>query len=59
MFPIAVKQGEDKLFRINNLSLNLTNAAIADVNVFKNDPLGQIKKLDPATYDLITAKPDQ
>lgn len=50
VFPWAIRQ-EEKIFRINNLSLNLTNASLTEINQFKTNPWAYIKKVDPATYE--------
>ncbi|MBP6910096.1 hypothetical protein KBC03_00655 [Patescibacteria group bacterium] len=52
MFPIAVKIGE-KITRINNLSLNLTNISFTEINQFKSDPWAYIKKVDVETYNIL------
>lgn len=52
MFPIAMKF-TDKVVRINNLSLNLTNVSLTEINQFKSDPLGYIKKVDPETHAIL------
>lgn len=57
VFPIAIQEG-DQVIRVNNLSLNLTNVSLTEVNQFKTDPRAYIKKADPATYES-TYKEDQ
>lgn|GEM_PF-3796200 len=55
VFPIAIQKG-DTVIRVNNLSLNLTNAAFTEINQFKADPWAYIMKVDPAAYQ--NAQPD-
>lgn len=55
MFPIAVKKG-DEVIRVNNLSLNLTNASLTEINQFKADPWLYIQRVDPSAYE--SAYPD-
>lgn len=55
MFPIGIKRGS-QVIRVNNFSLNLTNASLNDINQFKADPRGVVKKLDPAAYELAYPK---
>lgn len=50
VFPLAIQQG-DQLIRINNLSLNLTNASLTEINQFKANPREYIKRADPAAYE--------
>lgn len=55
MFPIGIKRG-GQVIRINNFSLNLTNASLTDINQFKASPWEYVKKLDPAAYELAYPK---
>lgn len=51
IFPLGIQKG-DQVVRINNLSLNLTNASLTEINLFKANPWEYIKKVDPATYEI-------
>lgn len=48
--PVAILQG-DVPTRVNNFSLNLTNAALTEINQFKTDPWAYIKRVDKNAYD--------
>ena len=51
IFPLAIQHG-DQIVRVNNLSLNLTNASLTEINLFKTNPREYIRKVDPATYEM-------
>lgn len=50
LFPIGIKKSESEVVRINNLSLNLINASLTEINQFKADPWAYIKRADPSAY---------
>lgn len=52
LFPVAIQQW-GATTRVNNLSLNLTNAALTEINLFKANPSEYIKKVDQNTYNTL------